>query len=260
MNAVKSAILLSISTIALAACAQNNPLANTGNNSVVLDQYHWKLQSATNQTNQALTQFYAGQQQPNVTVDFSDGRLSIHGSCNRLGSSYTLKGKQLKADRFMSTMMACPEPAMKQDGAMASFFNEQVLTYNIQQQATPVLSITNSKGETLRFVGETTAETKYGSNPETIFLAVSHKKQACTSGVQKHDCLLVKEVRFNENGLKTHEDKNWTTFHDQIEGFTHRADTDTVLRIKRFTRQNVPADASKYAYVLDMVVEQAMVK
>lgn len=248
--------------LALSACAQTNTPSNNNNNSdPYLSQYHWKLQSATNKNNQALPAFYAGQQQPQVEVNFNEGRMGIHGSCNRLGTSYTVSNNTLNSGNFMSTMMACPAPAMAQDTALSQFFGQQSLKYTVQTQSTPVLSVTNSKGETLRFVGEETADTKYSSsNPETIFLAVSHKTQACTSGVQKNNCLLVKEVRYNEQGIKTYEAPKWELFHSKIEGFEHRADTDTVLRVKRYTRQNVPADASKYAYVLDLMVSQASVK
>ena len=44
-------------------------------------------------------------------------------------------------------------------------------------------------------------------------------------------------------------------FYDPIEGYSHQAGTRHVLRLKRYTRQQVPADASQYVYVLDMIVE-----
>ncbi|MBN9325065.1 MAG: DUF4377 domain-containing protein, partial [Delftia acidovorans] len=44
-----------------------------------------------------------------------------------------------------------------------------------------------------------------------------------------------------------------------IEGYKHEPGIRNVLRIQRYKRQNVPADASAYAYVLDMVVESERV-
>ena len=175
--------------------------------------------------------------------------------------AYTTTGNAFTSGPLASTNMACQTAAMQQDGSLAQFFSEQKVAYQINQQASPTVTFTNAKGEKLVFVGTPTADTRYGSKPETIFLAVSHKTRACSDGVSKgRQCLMVKEVRYGENGVKTHEDKEWSNFYGNIEGFTHRADTDTVLRVKRYTIENPPADASKYAYVLDMMVSQALVK
>ena len=249
-----------VGILALSACAQtNNPTNN--NPDQYLSQYHWNLQSAVNKSNQALPVFYAGQAQPKVTLNFQEGRYNLRGSCNNMMGAYTTTGNAFTSGPLASTNMACQTAAMQQDGSLAQFFSEQKVAYQINQQASPTVTFTNAKGEKLVFVGTPTADTRYGSKPETIFLAVSHKTRACSDGVSKgRQCLMVKEVRYGENGVKTHEDKEWSNFYGNIEGFTHRADTDTVLRVKRYTIENPPADASKYAYVLDMMVSQALVK
>ena len=46
-------------------------------------------------------------------------------------------------------------------------------------------------------------------------------------------------------------------FYDRIEGYSHEPGIRNVLRVDRYTIKNPPADASKYAYVLDLVVESA---
>lgn len=262
-NVIKMAAI-GVAAVAMSACAQTNtperPVSKPETNAAVLSQYHWQLQSANHQNKQVIADFYAGKQQPQLQVNFDSGRLGIYGGCNRTGGAYQITGDTIKSGVLVSTQMACPAPLMKQDSAAAAFFSNQAIRYDISQQATPVLTLTASNGDRLQFVGSQTADSKYGNRPETIFLAVSHKTQACVSGVQKHNCLLVKEIRYNEQGLKTYEDKQWSVFHSSIEGFKHRADSDTVLRVKRYTVANPPADAGKYAYVLDMVVEQALVK
>ena len=250
-----------VGILALSACAQSK--SPQGNNpDQYLSQYHWNLQSAVNQNNQPITAFYAGQQQPKFTLNFDKGRLSLHGSCNQMGGSYTATGSTLQAsEQIMSTLMACAPAAMQQDGSMSKFFAGQKLNYQIDKQNQPILTLTNKQGDKLRFVGAQTADSQYGSAPETIFMAVSHQKRACSDGLRKNlQCLRVKEIRYDAQGLKTYEAKEWSNFYNNIEGFTHRADIDTVLRVKRYTVANPPADASKYAYVLDMVVSQAMVK
>ena len=45
-----------------------------------------------------------------------------------------------------------------------------------------------------------------------------------------------------------------------LDGYTHTPGVRNVLRIKRYQRTPVPADASAYLYVLDLVVESETVK
>ena len=56
------------------------------------------------------------------------------------------------------------------------------------------------------------------------------------------------------SGIKQRVDQ-WQLFYDEIENYQHQAGVRNVLRLKRYTRQQAPADASRYVYVLDMVVE-----
>ncbi len=66
-------------------------------------------------------------------------------------------------------------------------------------------------------------------------------------------CLQVRSLEFNAQGLK--QNVGPVKAFDTIQGFEHRAGERNVLRLKRFTNPNPPADASRYVYVLDMVVE-----
>lgn len=51
-----------------------------------------------------------------ATATFEDGRVSGNSSCNRYGAGYTLVGNRLSiSPGMMSTMMACPEPLMRQE-------------------------------------------------------------------------------------------------------------------------------------------------
>ena len=51
----------------------------------------------------------------------------------------------------------------------------------------------------------------------------------------------------------------WRNFHGSIEGFSHTPGVRNVLRIDRYQRKQAPADASRYVYVLDLVVESETV-
>ena len=63
------------------------------------------------------------------------------------------------------------------------------------------------------------------------------------------------EVR--RQGIKVGTPSAFGNFYDRIEGYSHEPGIRNVLRVDRYTIKNPPADASKYAYVLDLVVESA---
>jgi hypothetical protein len=92
-----------------------------------------------------------------------------------------------------------------------------------------------------------------------MFLEVAAQTVECTSGAMRGQCLRVREIRYDDQGLKVGPPGAWQTFHGQIEGYTHTPGVRNVLRIKRFKRSTVPADASAYLYVLDLVVESETV-
>jgi hypothetical protein len=73
-------------------------------------------------------------------------------------------------------------------------------------------------------------------------------------------CLRVREIRFDAQGLRIEPPGEWYDFHGRIEGYTHHSGVRNVLRIDRYTRpQPVPADASAFVYMLDLVVESELV-
>jgi len=52
-----------------------------------------------------------------------DGTLTGHSGCNGLGGDYTVEGDQITFSQIISTLMACEDPIMTQEGAV-----HQVLT------------------------------------------------------------------------------------------------------------------------------------
>ena len=70
----------------------------------------------------------------------------------------------------------------------------------------------------------------------------------------------VREIKFDEQGLRAGEPGEWQPLFQDIEGFTHTPGTRNVVRVNRYTVANPPADGSSVAYVLDMVVESEVVK
>ena len=250
-------LALAILPFALSAC-QSGDVQKLGDAAVSVLQ-----QSNVNKTLSAYQWSMNTESAPKpLVLNFdSQGRLSISTSCNSLGSSWKIVGNQIVTGSAISTMMACSDAHMKQEGIAGSLFSDQKVDFvlNTQDINQPTLTITSAKGEKYVFIGKMTPETKYQTQAETIFLEVSPETKACT-GVTKQTCLQVREVKYSESGIKTQVDKDWTLFYDKIEGFEHTPNERQIIRVKRYELKNPAADQSKYAYVYDMSVERESVK
>ena len=108
------------------------------------------------------------------------------------------------------------------------------------------------------FAGVATADTRFGGPGERVFLEVASERVACPHAmIPDFQCLHVREVTYDDKGLKVGTPGEFEHFYDSIEGYTHEPGIRNVLRVDRYTVKNPPADASSSAYVLDMVVESA---
>jgi hypothetical protein len=72
-------------------------------------------------------------------------------------------------------------------------------------------------------------------------------------------CLQVRDRVFDAQGLPVGAPGEWRVVTGDIEGYVHREGERNVVRVKRFLRAPVPADASAFVYVLDLVVESEIV-
>ena len=258
----------------LAACSQTPAPAGTGGDDVApaatkaadqqtlahldaqrLQSQHWLLKQATAADGTRIDALFARDDKP-VILDFADGRLSVSNTCNRLGGGYTLDNGTLKVGAMASTMMACTDKAlMALDEAVSSRLQGEL---KATQDADGTLTLTTGKGDVLVFAPEPTAETRYGGPGETVFLEVAAKTQKCSHPlIPDYQCLQVREVKFDDKGLKQGEPGKFENFYGSIEGYTHEDGVRNVVRVKRFAVKNPPADAPSQAYVLDMVVESA---
>jgi hypothetical protein len=155
-----------------------------------------------------------------------------------------------------STMMACADPKlMALDGEIGRRL-EGASQLALLANDTPTLTLANGAGDTLVFAGEPTAETRYGGPGERMFLEVAAHTKPCSHPlIPDMQCLQVREVKYDDQGLKVGTPGEFGNFYDSIDGYTHEDGVRNVLRVERYTIENPPADGSRYAYVLDMVVE-----
>ena len=89
--------------LALAACATQTPPAVAS-----LTGPEWRLEGLLGAPVQG---------QSPVTLSFlSEGRAGGAGGCNRYSGSWEQKGEKLTLGKMSSTLMACPQPLMEQEG------------------------------------------------------------------------------------------------------------------------------------------------
>jgi hypothetical protein len=128
----------------------------------------------------------------------------------------------------------------------------------VTTDAAPSLRLTTAQ-QTLTFSGQPTLRSLYGA-PKRIFLEVAPRKIECKlpSGAVG-ECLQVRDVHFDGQGLRKGSPGPWRPFAETIEGYTHAAGVRNVLRIERYERRPAPAGAAAVRYVLDLVVESETV-
>ena len=240
-----------------ATAAVETPAVDAG---ATLPGYHWQLTDAKGADGKRIDGLFVRADSP-VQLDFADGRVSVSNTCNRMSGGFAQTGDTATLGPFASTLMACPNPALAALDAEVGKRLEGELAVASTAGDVPQLVLTNAAGDRLVFHGAPTADTRFGGPGERVFLEVGPQTQPCSHPlIPDKQCLQVREITFDENGLRTGEPGEWQNFFDEIEGYTHQPGVRNVLRIDRYTRKDVPADASRYAYVLDMVVESEQVK
>lgn len=242
------------SSTAGATAAATQP---AGGNAVSANLTHhvWRLEQALSAQGQPVAAWAPAQGK--LVLNFLEGNnLNVQGLCNTMLGRYTQQGAALHVQPLASTMMACPDAAQMQLEQQVAQQLPQAQAWHITAQQPAQLELRFADGQRWLLQGQVKPEALYGQ-PERIFLEIAPEKQACAHPLVADadtQCLQVRSVHYNAQGIKTAVGQ-WESFYDAIEGFEHRAGERHVLRIKRFTRQHVPADASRYVYVLDMVVE-----
>lgn len=222
---------------------------------LTLTRYHWLLDDARDAAGKRIDALFVRANQP-VRLDFNASTISVGNTCNTLSAHHTPTGDSLTVEPMATTLMACADPALAALDREVGKRLQGKLGMQIEEGATPTLVLTNAAGDVLRFKGQATAETRYGGPGERVFLEVAAHTKPCSHPlIPNKQCLQVREIKYDDKGLKVGAPGAFENFYDAIEGYTHQDGVRNVLRINRYTLDNPPADASKYAYVLDMTVE-----
>lgn len=258
--------------LAVAACAMTPassthatmPIADSSNTSTwpsTLARYHWQLHDAVDNSGKRLDALFGLPDRP-LQLDFTDGRIRVLNACNRIGGSYLIVDGHLQVTQMMHTMMACHDQTlMQRESTIASVLRSTPTLILSTEGSAPLLTLAANNGQSLTFVGKPTDETRYGSTGETVFLEVAPDSVPCHHPlIPDKRCLQVREIHYDAQGLRSGQPGPWQPLQQDIEGYVHQPDTREVLRVKRYTLKQPPADAPSTAYVLDTVIETETVK
>jgi heat shock protein HslJ len=222
-----------------------------------LQDHHWTLQSATDSAGRPVDALLPPGHP--FVMSFDGARLSIRGGCNQLVGGWRLTAPAtMTIGRLAGTMKACDAPLMQADAALSAALMEPV-SIELVPGPTPGLRLSAATRQVLTFSGQPTLRSLYGA-PTRIFLEVAAQTVDCALPPgSATTCLQVRDVRFDDKGLRKGPPGPWRPFAGGIEGFTHTPGVRSVLRIDRYRRKPAPADAPADLYVLDLVVESETV-
>ena len=245
-----------------------------------LSRYRWTLISATDKGAQPLNRLLDIKDQ--VRLSFSqyqgENTLSYSVGCNTMSAGYELQGHTLTIEDGMSTKMSCGELDKAENDLSQMMQGKSQLTLVVDNNSSinedskndnstdvnlkinkPILTQVTSDATTLVWEGKLTSQAKYNSKGETVFWAVNAKKIVCAENSSEM-CLQVKPITYDDQGIKVSEGK-WSAFTGEIDGYQHDGMHDEVLRLQRYQLDyNESAEDEEYAYVLDAVIESAVVE
>jgi heat shock protein HslJ len=226
----------------------------TPDTAATLVAYQWQLKLATDATGQSIAALFPTPDKP-LGVEFSDGRLGVTGSCNRISAGYQLlDSTQLQLSPGMSTMMACPPPLAEADAAFARFLTGTLQVAVEGEAGAPGLRLVAADGSTLTFSGTPTPETRFGGPGTRAFLEVS--TEPCVAPAPSTPpCLMVRDRFFDENGIASGSPGEWRPLPEGIEGYTPRAGEQHVVRVKRFEQAAAAGGEPTVHFVLDLIIE-----
>jgi heat shock protein HslJ len=219
-----------------------------------LQDHRWLLESASTGANQRIDALFP-KDRP-FEFSFTGTNMAVTGGCNGLRGSYQINAEgQFVAGRMISTMMACEPALMAADKALSELLSKP-LRIMLVQGPQPTLILLSANNEVLMLTGQKTPEAMYGPAAR-VFLEVAAQTVACDNPPSgQTQCLQVREIKFDDKGLKTGSPGEWQPFNTAIEGYQHTPGVRNVIRVNRFQPASSSADVVAPAvYVLDMVVE-----
>ena len=224
----------------------------------MLEDHRWMLVDATDAANRPIDALFPDAERSFV-FHFAGSRLHAPGGCNGFRGAFAIDADdRLDVTGTISTMMACPAPLMEADAALSALLAEPLETVLVRG-VQPTLVLLTKAGDALVLTGELTPEARFGA-PTTVFLEVAAETVECQESIRGDGlCLQVREISFDEQGLRVGTSSEWQAFTADIEGYQHQPGIRNLLRVKRFEPAAGPDRPQLPIYVLDLVVESEVV-
>lgn len=228
-----------------------------------LSRYRWTLSTAVDNEEQPISALMSIKDQ--VTLSFNqqgNHTLNYSVGCNIMSANFELEANTLKIGESMGTKMSCNELDVAENllnQLMQGSSELQLVVTSGNSSEWPVLTQV-MHNHTLIWKGKLTTQAKYSSKGDTIFWEVAAESVPCQNNPSQQ-CLQVKPVTYNDQGIKTGEGK-LVAFAGTIDGYQHDGKHNEVLRLQRFKTDNdtvlVDNLDSEFAYVLDTVIESTI--
>lgn len=239
-------LLLLAALLTCAGCTNQSQ-----HNAEAVGDYFWNITSIDGRSASAL--------EARTRLAFKDNHIYISGTCNNAAGNAVFTHQKLSISHLHSTLMACDNEDLMSHEQYLTDWLAEASSWSLsaaKSGAAPRLTLRQTSGSTIQLRGEPTPEKRYGSLPDTIFMEIQPQKVACNHPLMPNaSCLKVRTISYNKQGIKTAQGE-WQYFYDEIQGYEHHEDTRVVLRVKRYAIANPPADASAFAYIHDLTVEQ----
>ncbi len=261
---MKRLILAALLPLTMIACTHtNNDYHSTAPSTTytTLSSYQWYLNDARTRHGQLIDGMFARTDNP-VRLDFEGNRFYINNTCNKMTGTYTLTGTRMTFSRMAGTMMNCAFDDLNRLDREVSNRLTGTVSYALVTQTKPLLSMTLANGDVLSFTGIPTSQSEYDSVGDAMFLEVAEYTHPCAArpGTYDNQCLLVRRVLIDENGMKTIPSPRWQYLDQPIQGYTHRPGIRNIIKVKRYNIVNPRIGQPSTAYNLDMIVESQVIR
>jgi heat shock protein HslJ len=220
-----------------------------------LHDHRWTLRAATGVDGQQIDALFPPAAAA-FAMAFEDNRIRFDGGCNGLSGGIRIEDEErLRIQGPATTLMACEPALMAADAALADVLAGPLRAVAARGSA-PALALVADAGQVLLFTGTPTHAARYGA-ATIVFLEVAAQKAPCDpAAAAGGECLQVRTIEFDPQGLRVGTPGAFASFPHTIEGFEHQAGIRNVLRIRKFPS---PEGFGEGIHVLDLVVESEVV-
>ncbi|MFW2177412.1 MULTISPECIES: DUF4377 domain-containing protein [unclassified Moraxella] len=274
-------MMTSIATIMTLTACQTQPMSTNPSKPTTplsqqiptatdLQNYQWQLVEAKDNAGKViqaldLSTYGIAKDKAKVTLDFKQTQQNAEGNlgmsysvgCNAISKTVNYQsGMAISKGMVISTLMGCGKLDSAENTLRQKMTGNSKFVWQASNTQSAILVQTTADNSTLTWQGKLKPQTQYGKG-ETLFLEVNPLDQPCDAVTGKR-CLQVREVRYDSQGIKTGAGE-WQLLHETIDGYRHDPALRQIIRVQRY--RTPPKDTMGYGrlYVLDSVVESAVV-